>query len=418
MKKPLIPLEVPFRVFVALTFAGTITFHILGLGIHTAIGRQKNALVTKIETLAEVKSQLLGLEAGLSVFEDRLRVLEEKAKEPGRESPVPLLPQVRVMTLLLQNLKEAGGREGSLLAPKWQRIAEGFSHCLRGEWGVAGTCLRKVSMRLPDFGRSLAATREEVFRHLSHVEKWQARLERWDTILYWLTTVLGLLFMALGWRNVVLQVGNPIKDMAQSLEGVQGGESSRRSRLPALFSIRELRILKENMTTVHNDALTGLLTRQALSSVLRREMKTASEGETPLAVISLDIDQLSLINDRFGYESGDGLLRQIGKTLADNLRPGESCGRWDGDGFLLVAPALSGERAKARLDEIRERLLRLLSSDPGAERRMTVSGGVGLFRKGLNPESLVREAEEALAQGRERRAGVGSRAQDAPGSAG
>lgn len=402
MLKLPIPLEVPFRVFVALTFAGTITFHILGLGIHTAIGHQKNALVTKIETLAEVKSQLLGVEAGLSVLEDRLRVSEEKAKEPGGgEGPVPPLPQVRVMTLLLQNLPEAGAREGIHLASRWQGIAEGFNRCLGGEAGLSEGCLRKVSGLLPDFGRALARTREKVILHLSQVEKWQSSLEHWDTILYWLTTVLGLLFMALGWRNVVLQVGNPIKDVAQYLEGVQEKESSGGSRPPALFSIRELRILKENMRNVHHDSLTGLLTRQALALVLRQEMTLAAERGTPLAVICLDMDHLSRINERFGEETGDRLLRQAGKTLADNLRPGESCGRWNGDRFLLVSPSLSGEMARARLGEIREILAFPLPPDSGGERLMSVSGGVALFREGQSLESLVREAKESLGRGDE-----------------
>ena len=417
MQKPLIPLEVPFRVFVALTFAGTITFHILGLGIHTAIGHQKNALVTKIETLAEVKSQLLGVEAGLSVLEDRLRVSEEKAKEPGgREGPVPPLPQVRVMTLLLQNLPEAGAREGIHLASQWQGIAEGFNRCLGGGVGRVEGCLRKVSGLLPDFGRALARTREEVIRHLSHVEKWQSRLERWDTILYWLTTVLGLLFMALGWRNVVLQVGNPIKDVAQYLEGVQEKEFSGGSRLPALFSIRELRILKENMRNVHHDSLTGLLTRQALALVLRQEMTLAAGRGTPLAVICLDMDHLSRVNDRFGEETGDRLLRQAGKTLAANLRSGESCGRWNGDRFLLVSPSLSGEMARARLGEIREILAFPLPPDSEGERRMSVSGGVALFREGLSLESLVREAKESLSRGMKEKERSVDPADEAPGT--
>ena len=416
MQKTLIPLEVPFRVFVALTFAGTITFHILGLGIHTAIGRQKNALVTKIETLAEVKSQLLGVEAGLSVLEDRLRVSEEKVEGSGEKSSVPLIPQVRVMTLLLQNLPEAGAREGVPLAFKWQGISEGFNRCLGGGGGLAEGCLRKVSGLLPDFGRALARTREAVIQHLSRVEKWQSRLERWDTILYWLTTVLGLLFMALGWRNVVLQVGNPIKDVAQYMEGVQEKESSGGSRLPALFSIRELRILKENMRNVHHDSLTGLLTRQALSLVLRQEMTLAAGRGTPLAVICLEMDHLSRVNERFGEETGDRLLRQAGKILTDNLRPGESCGRWNGNRFLLVAPSLSEEKARTRLGEILETLNFPLPPEAEGDRRMSVSGGVALYREGLSLESLVREAKESLGRGMKEKDRSVDPADEAPGT--
>ncbi len=395
MTKPRFPIEVPFRLFVAITFAGSITFHVLGLGVHTYIGHRKNALVARIERLAEIRSQLLGVEAGLAVFRDRLTSVTLGSAPPSPDFARRLFPQIRVMTLLLRDLAQTGGRETGALSRNWREAADFFSRCAQGHGSIAD-CLRDSSGRFQSFGRALAVTSQDVSRHLFRVERWQSRLDHWDTVLYWLTTVLGLLFMALGWRNVVLQVGNPIEDVARYLETLQEKALHPASfTLPALFSIRELRILKEGMRGVHKDSLTGVLTRQAIVTLLRREWEGEKRGDRGLSVVLFDIDHLRSLNEAGGYAAGDRLLRQVAGIVSDTVTEGSVVGRWGEDAFIVLAYGQSPTEVATFMEKIRKQVAECLSHAPWGS-PVHVSGGGGLQTDEDDWTMIVRRAEEAL----------------------
>ncbi len=395
MTKPRFPIEVPFRLFVAMTFAGTITFHILGLGLHTYIGRQKNALVTKIERLAEIRSQLLGIEAGLAVFRDRLTSVTEDSTHLTAVSSRRLFPQIRVITFLLRDLSQSGSREAGGLTQSWREASDFFSRCPSGVLPIR-LCLGQSSVRFAAFGEFLASTRQEVSRHLLRVERWQSRLEHWDTVLYWLTTVLGLLFMALGWRNVVLQVGSPIEDVTRYLETLQE-KAPESSSLPALFSIRELRILKESMRGAHKDSLTGLLTRQAFATILKREWEGDGWCEKALAVALFDIDHLRMTNESAGMAGGDEILRQVAGIIREEVHPGDIVGRWGDDEFIVLSYGLTEQELKEFMEKIREKVAGIRFEESGG-RAVRVSGGGGLKGDEDDWTSLVRKVEESLSQ--------------------
>lgn len=390
------PMEVPFRVFVAITFAGTITFHILGLGLHTYIGRQKNALVTRIERLAEIRSQLLGIEAGLAILRDRLSSVPGEPSRLTADSSRRFLPQIRVIALLIRDLSQSGSREAVALGENWRKATDLFVQCQRGTPSSMDACLGRAAKRLAAFGNSLAATRREVSLDLSHVERWQSRLDHWDTVLYWLTTVLGLLFMALGWRNVVLQVGSPIEDVTRYLETLQE-KAPESSSLPALFSIRELRILKESMRGVHKDPLTALLTRRAIVTLLEREWEGSEWCGKALAISLFDIDHLRSINEAAGYAAGDKLLHQVAGLVSEAVRFGDIVGRWGEDEFIVLTYGRSESEVRSFMDGVREKVAGINSGALGAQ-PIRVSGGGGLKGDEDDWTSLVRRAEEALAQ--------------------
>ena len=106
----------------------------------------------------------------------------------------------------------------------------------------------------------------------------------------------------------------------------------------------------------HSDPLTGLLNRRGLDDVLARALGNAS-AERLLAVYMLDLDAFKPVNDRFGHDIGDALLRQVAARLRATVRSRDAVARLGGDEFVVMADGLASE---AQAHELGTKLLAAL----------------------------------------------------------
>ena len=403
MKKRSFPIELPFRVFVAMTFAGTIAFHLIGLGIHTAISRQEALLVTRIETLGEVRSQVLGLDSSLSLLREKTgRILDhlsstDKKTIDGKDLQ-RLSGQFHMIFMLLKSsdANKVTPPDQHHLVSEWVKDMDFLNICNKNGGPDPHNCLLGVQDQLSTFLSHIEKERGTISSELLRVETHQSDLEHWDTILYWLTTISGLLFMGLGWRNVLRQVGNPMHDVTDYLESYQEHSSSPPSFSPSLFKIREIRILKESMTNVHNDFLTGILARHAIMGVLKREIELSTRSGSPLAIAIFDVDFFKKVNDQYGHPAGDRALQHVVSQIRQSIRKSDWFGRWGGEEFLLVCPNLHKTDAWARLDRIRETIREPLEISPFVTITLSASVGVAFFPESPDLETLVASADKAL----------------------
>jgi len=158
---------------------------------------------------------------------------------------------------------------------------------------------------------------------------------------------------------------------------------------------RALQDLQEQAIT---DPLTGLLNRRYLQEYLPRELTRATRNGAPVALIMMDLDYFKRVNDTFGHEAGDLVLREIGALLRNNLRASDIACRFGGEEFVIVLPESSLDGARKRAEAIRaasKHLNLMYRGQPlGA---LTASFGVALFPDhAADPESLLRAADEAL----------------------
>ncbi|MEI7772736.1 MAG: GGDEF domain-containing protein, partial [Chloroflexales bacterium] len=101
------------------------------------------------------------------------------------------------------------------------------------------------------------------------------------------------------------------------------------------------------------DPLTGLFNRRYLEETLTRELHRAARNRYPVGVIMLDIDHFKQINDTYGHEAGDTVLRTLGALLLGMVRAGDVACRYGGEEFVLILPAASLAVIDSRAEAIR-----------------------------------------------------------------
>ena len=140
------------------------------------------------------------------------------------------------------------------------------------------------------------------------------------------------------------------------------------------------------------DPLTGVLNRRGFEQEGAACIRRASIG----AVLYLDLNQFKSINDRFGHQAGDALLKAFGHRLEFCLRPEDVLGRLGGDEFAIVLPGVSVDDAKhvaARLMQAAQEAYII----QGQEIKCTASVGIALMPKhGEELWHLVSVADEAM----------------------
>ncbi|WP_296949517.1 EAL domain-containing protein [uncultured Massilia sp.] len=147
----------------------------------------------------------------------------------------------------------------------------------------------------------------------------------------------------------------------------------------------------------HHDALTGVANRTLLNEEVEHEIAVARRQRTRLAVIFIDLDYFKHINDSFGHEAGDAVLKEIAARLTRTVRGIDLVGRMGGDEFVVVLCGVADVRdVLALADKLRQECARPVAYD-GHALHLAVSMGVSLYPEdGQDFRTLLRFADSAL----------------------
>ncbi len=141
------------------------------------------------------------------------------------------------------------------------------------------------------------------------------------------------------------------------------------------------------------DMLTGLMNRRAIEPSILNAMHRCNRFQTPVSLLILDLDHFKRINDSYGHDFGDRVLKQVARTITGICRKTDCFARWGGEEFLILASDTTGVNALILAEKIRDRI----ETSPLKELAdVTVSIGISSFRSGETFNSWFTRADEAL----------------------
>lgn len=171
-------------------------------------------------------------------------------------------------------------------------------------------------------------------------------------------------------------------------------------------AIQNVMTIEELKNIAVMDPLTECYNRTALTGYLEHSVATARRYGSDLSLIIFDIDRFKEINDRYGHQTGDGVLKEIAETVLSEIRKSDCLARYGGDEFILLLPNTNLFVAVALAERLRKKIanLRIDTSEGGIS--ITASFGVSSLREGADGSAMLREADEMLyrskARGRNR----------------
>ena len=177
-------------------------------------------------------------------------------------------------------------------------------------------------------------------------------------------------------------------------------------RVRNMLKIRELRDKMKTLATT--DELTGLHNRKYLLERMEQEISRAKRYATPLSLLLFDLDFFKTVNDIYGYEWGDVLLKSIADKLRNVIRKEDILTRYGDEEYVVVLPNTSEENAFLFAERFRKEVERMEFIPAGEEERhpITISGGIATFPCLPDTEedanTIIRYAEHALYNAKKR----------------
>lgn len=145
------------------------------------------------------------------------------------------------------------------------------------------------------------------------------------------------------------------------------------------------------------DPLTGLFNRRQFKNNLEIEMEAVNNGQHDNgALVMIDLDRFKPINDKYGHEVGDDVLREIAARIAATARSNDTVARLGGDEFALVCPGLHKKKADALCQRLLESINQPIATDKG---QLCIGASIGVAfysTQNNNGDDLLRTADKAM----------------------
>lgn len=151
----------------------------------------------------------------------------------------------------------------------------------------------------------------------------------------------------------------------------------------------------------HIDGLTGLYNHKYFQDQLAREIDISMRRNRDLSLMMLDIDDFKKINDNFGHQAGDAVLRDVSSHITASCREYDTLARYGGEEFSIILPGISAESAACVADRILNRVA--TSQYQAVSGRVTASIGIAAYpHHSAAREDLIHKADAALYSSKER----------------
>jgi diguanylate cyclase (GGDEF)-like protein len=159
---------------------------------------------------------------------------------------------------------------------------------------------------------------------------------------------------------------------------------------PAVSKLMDHEVL---LHMAYRDGLTGLLNYRALEEMLKSEQDRAARYGTSFSLMMVDIDYFKKINDTYGHQIGDVVLKSLADRISGCVRKSDRVFRYGGEEFAILLPHTGIVKAGRLAQRMR---FEVEQTDFIAGLRITVSVGISEYREGLTAFELVKQADKGL----------------------
>jgi diguanylate cyclase (GGDEF)-like protein len=144
------------------------------------------------------------------------------------------------------------------------------------------------------------------------------------------------------------------------------------------------------------DPLTGVPNRGQLMALLGREQQRAERYRTSFSLLMLDIDHFKRVNDSYGHQTGDEVIKAMATAAAKDLRPTDFIGRFGGEEFIIALPHTDERGAVVTAERIRDAVSKIAIPAGDQMVRVTVSIGVATYAATMPVEQVIAAADRGL----------------------
>ena len=151
--------------------------------------------------------------------------------------------------------------------------------------------------------------------------------------------------------------------------------------------------LNSAMAIASTDCLTDILNRRGITEILQQALEPSHTQKMKTAAMLLDIDHFKNVNDTFGHDVGDEVLREMANLLRRQIRSRDTVGRWGGEEFIIIAPVALPDEANL----LAEHICQAIAHHPFVQvGHITASVGVAIATPADSVELLTKRADIAL----------------------
>ncbi len=164
--------------------------------------------------------------------------------------------------------------------------------------------------------------------------------------------------------------------------------------LIAHFTLKSYQGRLEQMATT--DSLTGAANRHIFDAIFDQVLRGARRRNKQVSIISIDIDHFKDVNDTFGHQAGDLVIRFVADVIRAHSREADTLCRWGGEEFLLLLGDCTSDEAAERAEVIRKAVKKQSVNFGREDIRVTLSCGVAQYRSGEELFTLIARVDSAL----------------------
>ncbi len=154
--------------------------------------------------------------------------------------------------------------------------------------------------------------------------------------------------------------------------------------------------------TAMTDFVTNLATRRYMIKRLKAEASRLNRTKGKMALVLADIDNFKDVNDTYGHDCGDLVLKEIADIIRLSIRQQDEVSRWGGEEFLLMLPDTDLKGGRIAAEKVRKAVETAIFQYQGKSFSVTITLGVAQFDLNLGLEASIKKADEALYKGKSR----------------